>query len=199
MQKFDSDLVGVPAYNPSFSIVKWLYFSMMAMWRQDIRAIYIRHCNLEPASSTHPFPDVQQNTRRRATIVPFLNKSKPRKASVPVIELASHVNMDAEQFADFLAFSQNKDSIDMDEAIGMIVKYDAFAGKKDTSYISLKGFTHYMLSQEESPLPHLRPKKAQNMDRPLSDYLIASSHNTYLTGHQLHGESSVSMYIKVRP
>jgi hypothetical protein len=35
------------------------------------------------------------------------------------------------------------------------------------------------------------------MDYPLSYYFVASSHNTYLTGHQLRGESSVEMYREV--
>lgn len=202
LQKFDSDLVGIPMTNPSFSVFKCLYFSTVSLWRQDLRAIYRRYCKSTSSSSAHPFPEAQQKSaasRRRATIITFISKpSRVPRASLPGVELDSSVSMRAEEFAEFLAFSQDRDYVDSEEAAAIIKKYDTFVEKSDTSWISLKGFTHYMLNQETSPPLHLQSQQVTaNMNQPLSDYLIASSHNTYLTGHQLHGESSVSMYIKV--
>lgn len=66
--------------------------------------------------------------------------------------------------------------------------------------LSFEGFARYLMDKSnfafncEQEIPN-----EDDMTRPLSTYYIASSHNTYLTGHQLKGESSVELYSQVSP
>eukprot|EP01060_Flectonema_neradi_P031316 TRINITY_DN471_c2_g1_i1.p1 TRINITY_DN471_c2_g1~~TRINITY_DN471_c2_g1_i1.p1 ORF type:complete len:842 (+),score=137.26 TRINITY_DN471_c2_g1_i1:65-2590(+) len=62
--------------------------------------------------------------------------------------------------------------------------------------LPLQNFINFVISPAHNPL--MNPTKLNtiyhDMNQPLHHYFIASSHNTYLTGHQLHGKSSVDMY-----
>ncbi|PNF24811.1 1-phosphatidylinositol 4,5-bisphosphate phosphodiesterase classes I and II, partial [Cryptotermes secundus] len=68
-------------------------------------------------------------------------------------------------------------------------KYNAQRGQ-----LSFDGFLRYLMSEDN---PIVAPSKldlSDDMDQPLPHYFINSSHNTYLTGHQLTGKSSVEIY-----
>ena len=60
-----------------------------------------------------------------------------------------------------------------------------------------KGLTNYLMSDENAPVFLDRLDIYQDMDQPLAHYYINSSHNTYLTGLQFGGKSSVEMYRQV--
>ena len=64
--------------------------------------------------------------------------------------------------------------------------------------LSFEGFARYMMDKDNYAFPneYATPFETE-MQQPLSQYYIASSHNTYLTGHQLKGESSVQLYSQV--
>ena len=63
--------------------------------------------------------------------------------------------------------------------------------------ISFQGLTNYLMSDENAPVFLDRLDIYQDMDQPLPHYYINSSHNTYLTGRQFGGKSSVEMYRQV--
>ncbi|KIK99000.1 hypothetical protein PAXRUDRAFT_9154 [Paxillus rubicundulus Ve08.2h10] len=62
--------------------------------------------------------------------------------------------------------------------------------------MSLDGFTAFLLSLDNSAFTDQNGKINQPMTYPLSDYFISSSHNTYLVGHQLVGDSTIEGYIR---
>jgi len=63
--------------------------------------------------------------------------------------------------------------------------------------IGKEGFTRYLMSDDNSPVFLDRLGIYQDMDQPLSHYYVNSSHNTYLSGRQFGGKSSVEMYRQV--
>ena len=62
--------------------------------------------------------------------------------------------------------------------------------------LSLDGFTGFLLSPDNSAFTDQHGKIYHDMTRPLPEYYISTSHNTYLVGHQLVGVSTIEGYIR---
>ncbi|XP_074617747.1 1-phosphatidylinositol 4,5-bisphosphate phosphodiesterase gamma-1-like [Acropora palmata] len=63
-------------------------------------------------------------------------------------------------------------------------------------YFTVSEFLDYLMSKGNSAFNSAHCEVYQDMTKPLTFYWIASSHNTYLTGDQFQGESSVEAYIR---
>ncbi|KAF1376413.1 hypothetical protein PFLUV_G00211250 [Perca fluviatilis] len=96
----------------------------------------------------------------------------------------------------FKKINGNKtDYLTVDQLVSFLNERDEELKKK--GYMSSDGFCRYLMSDENAPVFLDRLELYQEMDHPLAHYFISSSHNTYLTGRQFGGKSSVEMYRQV--
>ncbi|KAF1821172.1 phosphoinositide phospholipase C, partial [Dissoconium aciculare CBS 342.82] len=118
----------------------------------------------------------------------------------------SGIKPDVELFLDFLANEQKIDvAKDRPQWEGIFERFakpstsrscacESHRGQdRNSMTLSVQGLQNFIASQYNGPLV---PKiNDPTLDRPLNEYYISSSHNTYLLGRQLRGTSSVEGYI----
>ncbi|KAJ7372700.1 1-phosphatidylinositol 4,5-bisphosphate phosphodiesterase beta-4 [Desmophyllum pertusum] len=120
-----------------------------------------------------------------------------------------NLGMTPAEFAEFLNREQ-EESLSLAACARLMSVHDKFhmmykqkcAGDNPESYrlsksfLSYHGFLSYLRSQDNSAVNPEHNTVYQEMDQPLTDYFINSSHNTYLTGRQLKGKSSLEAYVR---
>ncbi|XP_049820565.1 1-phosphatidylinositol 4,5-bisphosphate phosphodiesterase epsilon-1-like isoform X2 [Aethina tumida] len=85
-----------------------------------------------------------------------------------------------------------------DQVKSLIYRHEPDATLRSQNCLSFEGFARYLMDKDNYAFtPECEIPNETDMNRPMSTYYVASSHNTYLTGHQLKGESSVELYSQV--
>ncbi|XP_014213260.1 1-phosphatidylinositol 4,5-bisphosphate phosphodiesterase classes I and II isoform X2 [Copidosoma floridanum] len=110
--------------------------------------------------------------------------------------------MSAAQFVEFLNQTQRDPRLNeilhpyanTARATEIIRQYEPNAHNAQKGQLSLDGFLRYLMSEDNPIVAASRFELCDDMEQPLAHYFINSSHNTYLTGHQFTGKSSVEIY-----
>ncbi|CAK9818631.1 1-phosphatidylinositol 4,5-bisphosphate phosphodiesterase [Anthophora plagiata] len=79
----------------------------------------------------------------------------------------------------------------------IINDYEQDEKARNAKSLTKEGFIRYLMSDENAPVFLDKLDEWMDMDQPLSHYYINSSHNTYLSGRQIGGKSTVEMYRQV--
>ncbi|KAG7213901.1 hypothetical protein KM043_003103 [Ampulex compressa] len=110
--------------------------------------------------------------------------------------------MSITQFVDFLNKTQRDPRLNEilypyaneARAKDIINQYEPNKSNANKGQLSFDGFLRYLMSEDNPIVAVTKFELSDDMDQPLAHYFINSSHNTYLTGHQLTGKSSVEIY-----
>eukprot|EP00112_Aurelia_sp_Birch-Aquarium-sp1_P019894 Seg501.9_Seg501.11 transcript_id=Seg501.9_Seg501.11/GoldUCD/mRNA.D3Y31 product="1-phosphatidylinositol 4 5-bisphosphate phosphodiesterase beta-4" protein_id=Seg501.9_Seg501.11/GoldUCD/D3Y31 len=109
------------------------------------------------------------------------------------------------QFVDFLNEEQRDPRLNeilfpfssAEKAMDLIKKYERTPELSQTNRMGFDGLARFLMSEDNLVLKSdylAEQTEPSYLSHPLSHYFIHSSHNTYLTGRQFHGKSSVEMY-----
>ncbi|NXC34856.1 PLCZ1 phosphodiesterase, partial [Campylorhamphus procurvoides] len=98
------------------------------------------------------------------------------------------------QLVKFLVKEQFQTEASETTAFEIISKYEPIDEVRKKKQMSFEGFVRYMNSEECSIFKTQHKTIYQDMNQPLCDYFISSSHNTYLIADQLMGPSHLWGY-----
>ena len=113
------------------------------------------------------------------------------------VDTLRNLLLTVEDFQSFFHTYQNE-SPSLEEVKKIIAQHELDPVLRQKNCLSFEGFACYLMDKNNYAFtPELLTNNEEDMNEPLSHYYIATSHNTYLTGHQLKGESSVELYSQV--
>ena len=199
----------VEAYHEDlpFDLFQALHYAYIVKGRPDIVQLYNQYAAREntkedqQGSSLEQQFDKQKKNRhrktkeRRGSLFPMKDLFPVKEPAPIAVTLPKLQEMSMNSFLAFLQSSQGSSKITLNDAQDILFKYDFHFGKDtNPTHVHLRVFAHYLMSQETGSQT-IQP--AHSLTQPLANYFIASSHNTYLTGHQFYGESSSAMYASV--
>lgn len=116
--------------------------------------------------------------------------------------------MNSDQFEDFLNHEQRHPGLNellypfytRQRAAELIENFQQKIGKSRNELngtLDPIGLMRWLTDFENDVLDPVTYELHDNMDQPLSNYFINSSHNTYLSGHQITGKSDAEMYRQI--
>ncbi|XP_077086038.1 inactive phospholipase C-like protein 2 [Siphateles boraxobius] len=104
--------------------------------------------------------------------------------------------LDTKDLMIFLEAEQGMAKVSEDISVEVIQKYEPSKEGQLKGWLSLDGFTNYLMSGECHIFDPEQKTVCQDMNQPLSHYYINSSHNTYLIEDQFKGPSDINGYIR---
>jgi len=133
----------------------------------------------------------------------FVDRLRSRVDIKPLFNQLKIGGIDGVSKVDFLSFLQREQGINVEANYShWAERFDQLASRSKCSasqyghgqYMDFNAFSSFITSRE-CHVYALNEKAPSAFHRPINEYFISTSHNTYLTGRQVNGTSSVEAYV----
>ncbi|CAN6660045.1 1-phosphatidylinositol 4,5-bisphosphate phosphodiesterase 1 [Trichomonascus vanleenenianus] len=189
-------MAGLAVPGDQFARMHWRRMGKSHIDFSDVENLARRlHINCSKSFLQRKFQEADRDGSGRLDYDEFHRLVQLMKARVEVSQIfgvatgfAPEKGMSYEQFERFVVDTQRQE-------LSQGELRDAFARFCDpeSGLVSADRFADMLVSS--SLFPPLKPCQ-ENLDRPITEYFVSSSHNTYLLGRQVAGASSVEAYIR---
>ncbi|KAI0258582.1 1-phosphatidylinositol-4,5-bisphosphate phosphodiesterase 1 [Gloeopeniophorella convolvens] len=164
--------------------------------RPEVERLYRKLCSLDNgAFSYQTFEHFMRAHQKSNAKAAELKQIFLRYAGSPPGDDAARDAQRPTQLPTDLVLNERADGVH-DIPSGMTGPATPPADTLTSANLSLESFTAFLLSTDNSAFSDQEGKIHHDMTHPLSEYYVSSSHNTYLVGHQLVGDSTIEGYIR---
>lgn len=169
------------------------------------------HINCSTGFLKQKFDKADKNSDGYLDFTEFKDFVKHVKEREDIIQVYADVAADAEKgidINDFLAFLRDSQGVDIEtNPLRWKAIFEKLARRsksktpssspieEESSFLDVEAFAYFLSSAKLSPAL-VTGSRTTALDRPINEYFISSSHNTYLLGRQVAGESSTEAYIR---
>uniref|UniRef100_A0A8C0LNI2 Phosphoinositide phospholipase C n=1 Tax=Canis lupus dingo TaxID=286419 RepID=A0A8C0LNI2_CANLU len=165
------------------------------------RLLHLMNVEMDQEYAFHLFQTADTSHSGTLEGEEFVDFYKALTKRAEVQELFENFSADGQkltllEFVDFLREEQKEGERAPDLALELIDRYEPSESGKLRHVLSMDGFLSYLCSKDGDIFKPTCLPIYQDMTQPLNNYYINSSHNTYLVGDQLYGQSSVEGYIR---
>ncbi|CAH0561313.1 unnamed protein product [Brassicogethes aeneus] len=159
---------------------------------QELQMPHVKNDTISPEKFTfNDFFQFYKALTQRNEVDKIFNEisgGKPTMTTSQIVEFLNHRQRDPRLNEILFPYANSERARDL------INQYEPIAANKAKELLSWEGFLKYLISDDNNIMAANKLDLQDDMDQPLAHYFINSSHNTYLTGHQLTGKSSTEMY-----
>jgi phosphatidylinositol phospholipase C epsilon len=159
---------------------------------------------LEPTKRAFEAASVTRNSGRDQTDFKARTEKKKMYDAIAVasilnnsagLDTSKDLVLPADALLHFISHYQGE-SLSVEAARSLVVRHEPHPELRRRHLLSFEGFARYLMDRDNEAV-RCGPVEEDSMTSPLSHYYIASSHNTYLTAHQMKGHSSVELYRQI--